>query len=403
MKRSVFFKFAASSFILGATMAGCATTSPGNRGTAALDVDQTGKPAKTVTLAEAAVDASPNDGHLRAMLGKAYLDAGRFASAETSFEDALSLGQNDAQTVIGLAMSRIAGGRSDAARDLLQQNADVLPAADYGLAMALAGDTDEGLRVLWAQARQPNATAQVRQNLAYALAMAGRWKESKLVASQDISPTDAAKRVTQWALLARPGAQAEQVAQLIGVTPKADPGFPVALALKASSDPAPVETAAAPELVPPGYSSETGTEIENFSEVASFAERAQPALPMIQPLSPPGFVAPIRKKASYIPAGGYAVQIGAFSSAAGVDQAWRNLSSRYQNIRAFTSIVNHTQVAGRTFHRLALSGFDNRAEAERLCASLKAKGSVCFVRRIDVAAATQWVSRDVRQLASRGT
>lgn len=402
MQRSVFFKFAASSFILGATMAGCATTSSGNRGAATLDVDQAGKFSKTVASAEAAVAASPNDAHSRAMLGQAYLNEGRFASAETSFEDAISLGQTDARTVIGLAMSRIAGGRSDAARDLLQQNMDVVPAADYGLAMALAGDTDEGLRVLWAEARQPDATAKVRQNLAYALALAGRWKESKLIASQDLSPADAGKRVTEWAVLTRPGAQAQQVAQLIGVTPKADPGLPVALALNAAPEPATVQMAAAPELVPPAYSPEAAAEIESFAEVVPVAEAAKPALAMIQPLLIPA-ATPAPKNVLNRAAGGYAVQLGAFSSAAGVDQAWRNLSSRYQNIRAFASIANRTQVNGRTFHRLALSGFDSRAEAERLCAGLKAKGSVCFVRRIDGAAATQWVSRDLRQLASRGT
>lgn len=404
MKRSAFFKFAASSFILGATMAGCATTSsPGSRGIAALNVDQPGKLSKTVASAEAAVAASPNDAHLRVALGQIYLNEGRFASAEASFEDAISLGQTDARTVIGLAMSRIAGGRSDAAHDLLQQNMDVVPAADYGLAMALTGDTDEGLRILWAEARQPDATAKVRQNLAYTLALAGRWRESKLVASQDLSPADAGKRVTEWAVLARPGAHAQQVAQLIGVTPQADPGLPVALALNAAAEPATVQMALAPELTPPAYSPEPAAENENFAEVTPAAEPARPALAMIQPVSIPA-ATPAPKKMPYRAGGsGYAVQLGAFSSAGAVDQAWRKLSSRYQNIRSFTSIANRTQVKGRTFHRLALSGFESRADAERLCGQLRAKGSVCFVRSINGAAATQWVSRDLKQIASRGT
>src|SRR3546814_3982712 len=71
-------------------------------------------------------------------------------------------------------------------------------------------------------ARQLDATARTRQNLAYTLALAGRWRESKMVASQDLSPQDAGKRVGEWAVLARPGAEAQQVAQLMGVTPQAD-------------------------------------------------------------------------------------------------------------------------------------------------------------------------------------
>src|SRR3546814_15663062 len=71
-----------------------------------------------------------------------------------------------------------------------------------------------------------------------------------MVASQDLSPQDAGKRVGEWAVLARPGAEAQQVAQLMGVTPQADPGQPVRLApvdvtaptqmALASADPQPV-------------------------------------------------------------------------------------------------------------------------------------------------------------------
>ena len=415
MKRTAFFKFAASSFILGATMAGCASTGSGtNR--AALGAGQAGKLAanaeralaqdeggKAVLSAEAAVSASPNDAQYRSLLGQAYLSDGRFASAETAFEDAMSLGQTDARTVIGLAMVRIAGGRNSAAHDLLSEHMDVVPAADYGLAMALAGDTDEGLRILRAEARQPDASAKVRQNLAYTLALAGQWREAKLIASQDLSPADAGKRVGEWAVLARPGAKAQQVAHLMGVTPQADPGQPVALALK--SAPVPVETAATAELVPPPYT-QAPAEIEQFAEIAPAAQLDRPAPAMIQPVAiPAAMPAPMKTTVRPVASvsGGYVVQLGAFSSAKGVDQAWRKISSRYQHIGNLGSIANKAQINGRTFHRLAVSGFDSRADAEKLCASLKAKGSVCFVRRIDGAAATRWVSRDMRQLPSRGT
>lgn len=412
MKRTAFFKFAASSFILGATMAGCASTGSGTHGAAgageagklaasaerALAQDEG---AKATLSAEAAVAASPNDPQYRALLGQAYLSAGRFASAETAFEDAMALGQADARTVIGLAMVRTASGRGRAARELLAEHMDVVPATDYGLAMALAGDTEEGLRVLWAEARQPDATAKVRQNLAYTLALAGRWREAKLIASQDISPAEAGKRVAEWAVLARPGAKAQQVARLMGVTPQADPGLPVALALNVA--PAPVEMAAAPELVPPAYMT-APTPIDDFAEAAPVTEPVRPAFAMIQPIpastsAAPSSMAPVRPAAS----GGYVVQLGAFSSAAGADQAWRKISSQYRHVRNLSPIANKAQVKGRIFHRIAVSGFDSLNDATRLCSSLKAKGSQCFVRRIDGAAATRWVSRGKEQLATRGT
>ena len=412
MKRTAFFKFAASSFILGATMAGCASTGSGTHGagragqadklaaSAELALAQD-EGAKAILSAEAAVAASPNDPQYRALLGQAYLSAGRFASAETAFEDAMTLGQADGRTVIGLAMVRTASGRGSAARDLLTQHMEVVPATDYGLAMALAGDTEEGLRVLWAEARQPDASAKTRQNLAYTLALAGRWREAKLIASQDISPAEAGKRVAEWAVLARPGAKAQQVAQLMGVTPQADPGQPVALALNAA--PAPVEMAAAPELVPPTYQA-APTPIEDFADAAPVAEPVRPAFAMIQPI-PASAVATPMPKAAVRPdaSGGYVVQLGAFSSAEGADRAWRKISNQYQNVRNLSQIANKAEVKGRIFHRIAVSGFDSLNDATRHCSSLKAKGSQCFVRRVDGAAASRWVSREKGKPATRGT
>src|SRR3546814_9078380 len=80
------------------------------------------KDGKAIVAAEEAVAANPQDGAYRSLLGQAYLSGGRFASAETSFEDALSLGHADAQTVIGLAMVKIARGKSNDARAVLEQH-----------------------------------------------------------------------------------------------------------------------------------------------------------------------------------------------------------------------------------------------------------------------------------------
>src|SRR3546814_21171550 len=107
--------------------------------------------------------------------------------------------------------------------------------------MALAGDTEEGLRILSAEARQLDATARTRQNLAYTLALAGRWRESKMVASQDLSPEDAGKRVGAWQVLARPGAEVQPGAELMGVTPQAAPGHPSRAAQGDGTAPAPMD------------------------------------------------------------------------------------------------------------------------------------------------------------------
>ena len=47
--------------------------------------------ATAISLAERAVEASPNDAGFRALLGNIYFAAGRFASAESAYRDSISL------------------------------------------------------------------------------------------------------------------------------------------------------------------------------------------------------------------------------------------------------------------------------------------------------------------------
>src|SRR3546814_15176065 len=100
-------------------------------------------------------------------------------------------------------MVKIARGKSNDARAVLEQHMEIVPASDYGFAMALAGDTEEGLSILSAEARQLDATARTRQNLAFTLALAVRWRGSKMVASQESLPEYAVTRVVTWDELAR--------------------------------------------------------------------------------------------------------------------------------------------------------------------------------------------------------
>ncbi|WP_204349818.1 hypothetical protein, partial [Klebsiella pneumoniae] len=65
---------------------------------------------------------------------------------------------------------------------------DMIPAADRGLAYALAGDPVKAVEILGPAARAEDATAKTRQNLALALALSGRWAEAKQVASVDVAP-----------------------------------------------------------------------------------------------------------------------------------------------------------------------------------------------------------------------
>src|SRR6476620_12632566 len=121
-----------------------------------------------IELAERAVAKSRNDAGFRALLGNSYFAGGRFRSAEAAYRDSLTIYGNQPQTVLKLALVEIALGKNNDAVAVLNRSRAVLDASDYGLALALAGRTDQAIAVLDPAARQVGADATVRQNLALA-------------------------------------------------------------------------------------------------------------------------------------------------------------------------------------------------------------------------------------------
>ncbi|MFT3968531.1 MAG: SPOR domain-containing protein, partial [Sphingobium sp.] len=210
--------------------------------------------ARALLDAERLVEAQPREASARTLLGRAYLANGRYASARTAFEDAMALGANDPRTIISLSLVRTAMGGPEGARALLSAHIDQLPASDYGLAMAMAGDANEGVRALLEAVRAPEADAQTRQNLAYALALGGQWGQARLVAGQDLSGNQLQQRINQWAASAQAGAYPERIASFLGVQPRADDGgLPGRLALSNSE---PTSMAAARPLEPAALAAE---------------------------------------------------------------------------------------------------------------------------------------------------
>ena len=141
-----------------------------------------------VQSAELAVGLAPRDADCRALLGQAYLLAGRFDSAHTALADALKLAPDNGKAALNLALAQIAGGDWAGARATLDSHADTIAISDRGLAMALAGDPAGAVALMLPVARQPGSDAKLRQNLALSLALAGRWQDARLVASLDLPP-----------------------------------------------------------------------------------------------------------------------------------------------------------------------------------------------------------------------
>lgn len=464
-----------------------------------------GRAQRAMRFAEEAVAYEPLNAQHRSMLGQVYMAAGRFTSAAQSFADARQLGATDARTIVGHALSLVAIGRNADAVMLLDASMSTIPASDYGLALALAGEGQRGALVLIEVARAPDATARDRQNLALAMAAAGRWMEAQLIAAQDVGGEVANQRVQQWAGMLQAGDPRLRIAGVIGTSPAEDPGLPFRLALNGAAQPAGA-LAATDDPAPLGlYAPAPPTEVAAADQAAGFADSAAPVEVAMAdapaevaaaeaPQAPAAPVAPVEVTAAPAPAApveaavaalmpadmpavvdnaveqalvfvsnpviqplrnmvnsamaalsvdapaparaarvaaaartpapaprrtaaaapeaprgpvrtsGWAIQLGAFDSVGVARDAWSRLARQHAALGARDGVSTVASVSGRTFYRLAATGFANRAEAMSACATVARAGGNCFVRQIDGSERVQWASRESRtRIAASGS
>lgn len=382
---------------------------------------------KAIAGAEAAVALNPADAGYRTLLGSAYLKGGRFASAEAAYRDVMTLQPENATVALNLALAQVGAGRWAEARATLERHAAAIPAADRGLALALAGDPTGAVDVLTVATRSPEATPKTRQNLALALALAGRWQEARTLVGLDLAPVEADKRIVEWAAFARPASASDQVASLLGIRPVADPGLPVALALAGA---VPVAVAATNEAPIDSFMPKANVEAEQQLAAEPPAPAQGPvaapaptpaatiARAMIaqQAVSPPLIAAPASYKTAVAarrstakaavgtaraPAkGDWVVQIGAFENAAVAKDGWTRATRRFPALGVHAPGGMNAAVKGASFYRLSVGGFA-RADAVALCRSYRVRGGLCFVRQQAGDRLAAWARPRGIQLASR--
>jgi D-alanyl-D-alanine carboxypeptidase len=385
-----------------------------------------GKVDKALTYAEAAVEGDMRNTEYRALLARIYMQQGRFVAAERTLMDVVELGQSDPRTIVSLSLARIAQGKVESAISLVEANRAILPASDYGLALALAGDSKRAVDVLVEAIRSDNATARTRQNLALAYALDGRWREARIMAVQDMPQTQVDQRITQWAHFARPGAYEVRVAGLLGVTPQQDAGQPVRLALNAASAEQQMAVVAAPAEVSVAMAEPAG-------ELAAIGPAPVDIAPVEEDVVAvavaPAFEAPLIKapdgpaKSDAAPAktpvklaladvapapaaksvsGTHLVQLGAFSSTANAQQAWTKFAAKFGVLRGFESASSTVTVNGKQLVRLAAMGFGNKSSADAACRAIKAQGGDCIVRSINAESPVRMAAaRKPARVASR--
>ena len=387
---------------------------------------------KAISHAEAAVLAEPRNPGFRAMLGAAYLEAGRFDSAATSFEDALALGSDDPRTVLSYSLAKTALGDSAAARAKLNEWQGSINPADYGLAIALAGDADRGVQVLTDTLRDGQNTAKVRQNLAYTYALAGNWRAARVMASEDVPAGEVDARLSDWASVSRPEDFQVRVASLLNVTPVSDGGQPQYLALSnfpsqqmmvaeaeaqaatevavaapqvdivpntaaviaigpegvQSAEPKPVKVAAAPAPKPKAKRSTAmkfvSNEVIQKVPAGSRSAAAPVAAPAAAPTAAPATAsaakpAPTRVAAAVATGADatHLVQLGSFNSRQVAEAKWNELQRKFPSLEGRDAVITEAKVNGQTFFRVAAAGF-GASSARSMCSTVKSQGTGCF-------------------------
>jgi Flp pilus assembly protein TadD len=396
---------AVTSALTGVLLSGCTTASAepasvsASRAEAALAV---GKAERAVRHAEAAVEAEPRNAAYRATLGSAYLDNGRFASAATTFRDAMQLGDSSPRTVLSLALALTAQGQFAEAGALLNEHESRIPTSDLGLALALAGQPGRGIHLMSNAIRGGENTAKMRQNLAFAYALAGRWREARLMAEQDVPADQVPDRIERWAMMAQPGASQLRVAGLLDVPASvADAGQPVALALannpsieQLAAEVAPpaeppalaVAEAPVPAIELPPIAAEPARPLNfaaAFGDPAPSSPVAQDAARFAQPVARPEPArtaapkpAPAAKVAHQAD-GTHLVQLGSFLTEQGARRAWTIYQNRYPELAGHRMVISEAVVNGKHYWRVSAAGF-GRSSASAMCGKVKSGGESCF-------------------------
>ncbi len=364
-----------------------------------------------VEAAEQQVVAAPNDAAARLALGQAYLDAGRFQSAATTFSDAVTLGDASGSTRLRLALAQIGAGDTRSAIAVLDAARDSIAPVDRGLALALAGEPGRGVAVLLDALRDGENSPKLRQNLAFAYALDGHWREARIAMAQDVPANQMDDRISDWAMMSRPGDVQRRVASLLSVPAGVqDAGQPQQLALvqspageqRAAAEPAaPVAQTAAVELPPVDQAPAAVAPVSapvvaesapapapaSTSFAAAFAapQAKYVANPVVQPVPartlrvagysawPAAHAAAPRVAARTVAFRGgisrgdsHAVQLGSFSSEASARRAVKTYTAHNSQLRGLRMIVTPAVVNGKNYWRVAVAGLDGNGAA-RLC------------------------------------
>ena len=393
-----------------------------------------GSPQIALQVASNILVKSPGNTQALVVQGEALTELGRLPEAEASFDAALKPNRQSIRALVGLGRVKLASDPQAAealflealqreprnavalndlgiARDLQGRHADAQEAyrqalgADSGmngaqvnlaLSMAMSGQSGEAIRLLRPLASDPNASPQVRHDLAAVLAMSGDRKGAEQILSKDLSPPEVKQALAAYAA-ARHDNGATLLAPDAAATP-APAAAPVKQSVAAPPPPAapPAAAAAAKPPAPPPAAPPPATPREIAVPATPPAANPPPAAPapvVLQASATPAAQdapAPLAAAAQIPPAetkaptdhGAAVVQLGAVPSEKAAQQAWRRLAQKMPDqFSGHEPIIAKAERDGRVFWRLRTGGFTDMADAVSFCDRVRQGGSDCIAMR----------------------
>ena len=163
----------------------------------ARQLQQLGQTGEQLAVLKKLISYHPRNMGLRAFYGRALLKAGRVVQAEGVFRAMIAGGQRDWKTYSDLGSALAGQGRYSQARAQYQRALSVSlgnPRVINNIAMSLIleGNPARAETMLRGAMATPRGrkVPRIRQNLALAVGLQGRFKEARYIASQDLPPAE---------------------------------------------------------------------------------------------------------------------------------------------------------------------------------------------------------------------
>lgn len=233
---------------------------------------------QAVTVMKEVVMTHPDDASVLAEYGKALTSAGRSADAVPFLARAVQIDGNDWTTLsaYGVALDQTNAHQAarqnyDAALKLAPGNTTI--ETNLALSYLLEGRIAQAEPILRRLANRPDATPQMRQNLAMVEALTGNTTAAQKLAQTDLTPTDAQNNIAVLSQLSASNAA-------VDVQPLAAPKTtPAAQPESSLTESAPAQApAAAPADVPaPAFTPRTMAPIADDDETPAAAPATTPA------------------------------------------------------------------------------------------------------------------------------